>query len=109
MYDLYDSFQSPQPLLMSMYRLLPVNTTGSPIRVWFINQAALAVLMPVHPWLAFVRPKDAPLEAAFAVDPCSAPAAAERQGEAVGFAADGKSYFTISEGAGAPIHHFVAR
>ena len=33
----------------------------------------------------------------------------ERQGEAVGFAADGKSYFTISEGAGAPIHHFVAR
>ena len=51
----------------------------------------------------------APLAAAFGVDPCSAPAAAERQGEAVGFAADGKSYFTISEGAGAPIHHFVAR
>ena len=59
--------------------------------------------------LAFVRPTGAPLAAAFGVDPCSAPAAAERQGEAVGFAADGTSYFTISEGAGAPIHHFVAR
>ena len=59
--------------------------------------------------LAYVRPSGAPLAAAFGVDPCSAPAVAERQGEAVGFAADGKSYFTISEGAGAPIHHFVAR
>jgi 5'-nucleotidase len=59
--------------------------------------------------LAYVRPTGAPLAAAFGVDPCSAPAAAERQGEAVGFAADGTSYFTISEGAGAPIHHFVER
>ena len=58
--------------------------------------------------LAFVRPKGAPLAAAFGVDPCSAPQADERQGEAVGFAADGTSYFTISEGANAPIHHFVA-
>ena len=58
--------------------------------------------------LAFARPKGASLEAAFGVDPCSAPQADERQGEAVGFAADGASYFTISEGANAPIHHFVA-
>ena len=53
--------------------------------------------------------RGAPLAAAFGVHPCSAPAVDERQGEAVGFAADGASYFTISEGAGAPIHHFVAR
>jgi 5'/3'-nucleotidase SurE len=59
--------------------------------------------------LAFVRPNGAPLAAAFGVDPCSAPQADERQGEAVGFAADGTSYFTISEGAHAPIHQFVAR
>ena len=58
--------------------------------------------------LAFARPKGASLEAAFGVDPCSAPQADERQGEAVGFAADGAGYFTISEGANAPIHHFVA-
>jgi hypothetical protein len=58
--------------------------------------------------LAFVRPDGAPLAAAFGVDPCSAPAADERQGEAVGFTDDGKGYFTISEGAHAPIHHFVA-
>jgi 5'/3'-nucleotidase SurE len=58
--------------------------------------------------LAFARPNGAPLADAFGVDPCAAPAADERQGEAVGFAADGTSYFTISEGAHAPIHHFVA-
>ena len=58
--------------------------------------------------LAFARPKGKPLAAAFGVNPCYAPQATERQGEAVGFAADGSGYFTISEGANAPIHHFVA-
>jgi hypothetical protein len=35
------------------------------------------------------------------------PAAAELQGEAVAFAADGRGYFTISEGAAAPVHFYA--
>jgi hypothetical protein len=59
--------------------------------------------------LAFARPPGQPLAAAFAVDACRAPQADERQGEAVGFTADGKGYVTTSEGAHAPIHTFAAR
>src|SRR5918998_1732696 len=40
-----------------MRRLEPVVITGSPIRVLRYNQAALALLIPVHPWLALRRPK----------------------------------------------------
>src|ERR1700675_751445 len=58
--------------------------------------------------LAFARPKGKSPAAHFGAGPCYAPQADERQGEAVGFAADGSGYFTISEGANAPIHHFVA-
>jgi 5'/3'-nucleotidase SurE len=59
--------------------------------------------------LAFARPRGKPLAAAFAVDPCGAPQADERQGEAVGVTADGNGYVTISEGEHAPIHAFAAR
>ncbi|HXY91387.1 MAG TPA: 5'/3'-nucleotidase SurE [Acidimicrobiia bacterium] len=57
--------------------------------------------------LAFVRPPGASLAAAFGVDPCYAPQTDEPQGEAVGFSADGKSYFTISEGVHAAINKFA--
>jgi 5'/3'-nucleotidase SurE len=59
--------------------------------------------------LAFARPPGKPLAAAFAVDACSAPQANERQGEAIGFSADGEGYVTTSEGEHAPIHTFAAR
>jgi len=59
--------------------------------------------------LAFARPAGRPLATAFAVDACQAPQANERQGEAIGFTADGKGYVTTSEGAHAPIHAFAAR
>jgi len=53
---------------------------------------------------AYARPAGEPLDAAFAGAPCAAPAAAERQGEAVGFLADGSAYVTISEGSAPPIN-----
>jgi hypothetical protein len=59
--------------------------------------------------LAFSRPRGKPLAAAFSSPPCDAPQIDEGQGEAVGFAANGASYFTISEGAGASVHRFAVR
>ncbi len=40
-------------------------------------------------------------------EPCSVPLHGEPQGEAIGFAADGASYFTVSEGVNQPLFHFV--
>jgi hypothetical protein len=53
---------------------------------------------------AYRRPAGQPLEAAFAEAPCAAPRAAEPQGEAVGFLADGSAYVTISEGVAPPVN-----
>jgi len=59
--------------------------------------------------LAFSRRPGTSLSAAFDRAPCGAPQIDELQGEAVGFAANGASYFTISEGAGASVHRFRVR
>ena len=58
--------------------------------------------------LAFARPKGQDLAAAFGVDPCRAPESPERQGESVGFTADGTGYVTISEGEHAAVNTFTA-
>jgi hypothetical protein len=57
--------------------------------------------------LAFSRPAHATVAAAFRRPPCAAPQIDEPQGEAVGFAANGASYFTTSEGEGAAVHRFT--
>jgi hypothetical protein len=54
--------------------------------------------------LAFARPAGKPLEAAFSSEPCEAPQAEEAQGEAVGWAADGRSYLLLSEGEHVAVH-----
>jgi 5'/3'-nucleotidase SurE len=59
--------------------------------------------------LAFARPKGGTLAEAFTVDPCPAPQVNEPQGEAVGFEAFGRAYYTISEGEHAPINRFTVR
>ena len=59
--------------------------------------------------LAFSRSKRGTVAAAFRRPPCSAPQIDEPQGEAIGFAANGASYFTISEGVGAAVHRFAVR
>jgi hypothetical protein len=46
--------------------------------------------------------------AALGGDPCQGPVPIEVQGEALGFRPDRPSYFTVSEGAHAPIHEFAA-
>lgn len=56
--------------------------------------------------LAFSRGRHATVASAFHRPPCAAPQVDEPQGEAVGFAANGASYFTVSEGVGAAIHRF---
>jgi len=59
--------------------------------------------------LAFSRGRHGTVAAAFRHPPCAAPQIDEPQGEAVGFAANGASYFTISEGVGAAVHRFTVR
>jgi hypothetical protein len=43
---------------------------------------------------------------ALATEACPLPLAAERQGEAIGFAVDGRGYYTVSEGAAQPIFFY---
>ena len=59
--------------------------------------------------LAFSRPAHGTVSAAFRRPPCIASQIDEPQGEAIGFAANGASYFTISEGVGAAVHRFTVR
>ena len=47
-----------------------------------------------------------PLETAFEAEPCELKLAAEQQGEALGFFADGEGYYTVSEGEGAILHSY---
>lgn len=47
-----------------------------------------------------------PLAAAFAGPSCALPLVFEMQGEALGFAADGLGYYTVSEGQDPPLHLF---
>lgn len=56
----------------------------------------------------FRRPAGAPLHQAFGSAPCKVPLALEPQGETLAFDADGKGYYTLSEGKAQPLHH-VAR
>jgi hypothetical protein len=45
--------------------------------------------------------------AALAAKPCLGPIPLEKQGEALGFQANDRGYFTVSEGVNVPIHHFT--
>ena len=45
---------------------------------------------------------------ALGAKPCHGPVPVEVQGEALGFQPDGRGYFTVSEGANVPLHHFDA-
>jgi hypothetical protein len=46
------------------------------------------------------------LAGALAAPPCEGPSAIEAQGESIAFDPDGGGYWTVSEGANAPLHHF---
>ncbi|HEY5153540.1 MAG TPA: hypothetical protein VIJ47_02330 [Acidimicrobiales bacterium] len=54
------------------------------------------------------RPAGAPLWQAFASEPCTVEIPGEKQGEAVGFAPDGRSIMTISEGTRPVLHRTAA-
>lgn len=59
--------------------------------------------------LAFSRGERSTVASAFRRPPCAAPQIDEPQGEAIGFAANGASYYTIGEGVGAAVHRFTVR
>jgi hypothetical protein len=52
----------------------------------------------------FRTPLGTPLPQAFAVAPVAIPVGKEVQGEAVGYRADGRAYYTTSEGTSPPLH-----
>jgi hypothetical protein len=53
------------------------------------------------------RAEGRPLWSAFDGAPCEATSVIEPQGEAIAFDADGRGYFTVSEGSFPPFHHFA--
>jgi PKD repeat protein len=52
------------------------------------------------------RPQGMPLAQAFLSTPCTVPLAMEIQGEAIAFAAEGLTYYTVSEGETPPLFRF---
>jgi hypothetical protein len=52
----------------------------------------------------YERPAGEPLWAAFETTPCEGPVPTEQQGESLGFAPDGSSYLTVSEGEQQTLH-----
>ena len=52
----------------------------------------------------YARPEGQDVWAAFTQSPCAGPPPIEKQGEAIGFAADGSAYATISEGENPTLH-----
>jgi PKD repeat protein len=53
------------------------------------------------------RPKGMPLAQAFMSTPCTVPLAMEIQGEAIAFASEGLTYYTVSEGETPPLFRFA--
>jgi hypothetical protein len=69
------------------------------------DRIAIRTLTDVFMW---VRPPGSSVVDALAGEACSAPAAAERQGESIAFLAD-DAYVTISEGQQVPVHRAELR
>jgi len=58
-----------------------------------------------HVWLWERTSQD--VAATLSARPCPVASPVERQGEALGFSADGRDIYTVSEGAGAAIHRIT--
>lgn len=86
----------PSPLPGSLVTAADIAPDGSTI-----------LIRTYHQVLAFERIGKRPVASAFTEPPCAAPQADEPQGETVAFSADGAAYFTVSEGAAAPLHRFA--
>ena len=55
------------------------------------------------------RAPGATIAEAFATEPCALPRPRDPQGEAIGFARDGRGLYTVSEGAGTPVYFWERR
>jgi hypothetical protein len=58
--------------------------------------------------LLWHREPNVPIATVLGQTPCRVPAPPERQGEAIGFTRDGRSYVTLGEGANPPLHQYSA-
>lgn len=56
--------------------------------------------------LLWPRPPGASMKQALSREPCNVPLVREQQGEAIAFDAEGRGYFTLSEGARQPLWYF---
>ncbi len=83
---------------------LPVpGPTDSQLTAADLSPCGDALLLRMYNRLVLMRSDGGSLESIFSATPIAVPAAQEGQGEAVAFAADGRSYFTASEAVlGAP-------
>jgi hypothetical protein len=82
---------------------LPKIPTGGEISP---NGRVIAVRTYGTVWL-WDRAEGQSVAEALAGEPCEAPSQVEPQGEAIAFTADGRGYFTASEGDSVPIYSFV--
>ena len=70
------------------------------------RDGALIAIRTYGAVFVWARNESASLAEALAGAPCEAPTAIEPQGEAIALDASGDGYFTVSEGANPPLHHF---
>lgn len=100
-------FQAPAPLVSGgLTRVAEVDlgalglATGGSVSTggdWVVIRSYFSARM----WR---RPQGVPLWQAFSEPPCTVPLAMELQGEAIGFAAEGLAYYTVSEGPTPPLY-----
>lgn len=83
-----------------IFSLLPTAGDVSPDGRWVIVRSYTAAYL-------WKRDPSRPLHETFKSPACSVPLAREPQGESLGFSADGKGYFTVSEKAHQPLFHYA--
>jgi hypothetical protein len=96
-----------EPLLTLQFgsEILPGNssTTGGDIS----PRGDEIVIRTYNAAFLWRRPLGMPVSEALAQPPCPLPLEQERQGESLGFAQDGRGYYTISEGSSQPIYYYA--
>ncbi len=86
-------------------RLLDTHASGPPQLEFRLNDAVL--IRTYSSAFLWRRGGATTVAQALAGEPCKVPHQSEPQGEAIGFAADGTGYYTVSEGANQPLYFFA--
>jgi hypothetical protein len=99
-----DSALEPPEDAPALVRAVPHLPTGGDVS----PDGRLVIIRTYGTVWVWERDPERPLATAFDAPPCEAPSAIEEQGEAIAFDADGRGYFTVSEGSFPPINRFSA-